>query len=53
MKSARYRTAFITSGDNEYVNTARFLQGRGFDVVWDVKALRRRICSPGAAKIGT
>jgi arylsulfatase A-like enzyme len=40
MKSAGYRTAFITSGDNEYVNTAKFLVGRGFDVVWDVKGLQ-------------
>jgi arylsulfatase A-like enzyme len=29
------RTAFITSGDNRYVNTQAFLANRGFDVVWD------------------
>ena len=39
MKSAGYRTAFVTSGDNEYVNTGKFLVGRGFDEVWDVKSM--------------
>lgn len=34
-----YRTAYITSADNGYVNTKEFLASHGFDAVWDVNTM--------------
>jgi len=35
LKARGYRTAFISSGDNQYANQAGFLKNRGFDQIWD------------------
>ena len=34
LQSRGYRTAYMTSGEIEYVNMDGFLSGRGYDVVW-------------------
>jgi arylsulfatase A-like enzyme len=39
LKPHGYRSAFITSADISYVNSDKFLAGRGFDVVWDVNSM--------------
>jgi arylsulfatase A-like enzyme len=39
LKKRGYRTAFIHSGDFQYVNQRNFLTGRGFDVLWDWRDL--------------
>jgi arylsulfatase A-like enzyme len=39
LKRRGYRTAFIHSGDFQYVNQRAFLTGRGFDVLWDWRDL--------------
>ncbi|MBI3465263.1 MAG: sulfatase-like hydrolase/transferase [Planctomycetes bacterium] len=39
LRARGYRTAFISSGDNEYVNQDRFLENRGFHEVWDYRQL--------------
>jgi arylsulfatase A-like enzyme len=39
LKRRGYRTAFIHSGDFQYVNQRNFLTGRGFDVLWDWRDL--------------
>jgi hypothetical protein len=38
-KERGHRTAFVHTGDLEYVDQDRFLEGRGFDVVWDWRQL--------------
>ena len=35
LSQAGYRTAFISAGDNRWSNQERFLQGRGFQTIWD------------------
>ncbi len=49
LKPRGYRTAFIHSGDLEYVGQDRFLAHRGFDVVWDLRQLgpEKRLSSWG------
>jgi arylsulfatase A-like enzyme len=37
-----YRSAFISSGDNDYLTQDKFLAGRGFDEVWDATALSKQ-----------
>jgi lipoteichoic acid synthase len=39
LKQRAYRTAFLHSGDLEYVGQNRFLQGRGFDLIADARHL--------------
>ena len=39
LKPQGYRTAFIHSGDFQYVNQRNFLTGRGFDTIWDWRDL--------------
>jgi arylsulfatase A-like enzyme len=38
-KAQGLRTAFLHTGDLEYVNQRGFLEGRGFDVLWDFREL--------------
>ena len=35
LRARGYRTAFISSGDNDYANQGGFLKNRGFEEVWD------------------
>jgi phosphoglycerol transferase MdoB-like AlkP superfamily enzyme len=39
LKPLGYRTAFIHSGDLDYTNQRAFLDGRGFDLLWDWRDL--------------
>jgi arylsulfatase A-like enzyme len=39
LKPLGYRTAFMESADLDYVGQRRFLEGRGYDVLWDVSDL--------------
>jgi arylsulfatase A-like enzyme len=41
LKGHGYRTAFISSGYNEFSNQQGFLQGRGFDVIEDARTLAK------------
>jgi arylsulfatase A-like enzyme len=43
-----YRSAFISSGDNDYLSQDKFLSNRGFNEVWDARDLERE---PGCKKI--
>lgn len=38
-KDKGHRTAFIHTGDLEYVNQNQFLENRGFDLLWDFRDL--------------
>ncbi len=38
-KDRGHRTAFIHTGDLEYVNQDQFLENRGFDLLWDFRHL--------------
>ncbi len=38
-KDQGHRTAFIHTGDLEYVNQNQFLENRGFDLLWDFRDL--------------
>lgn len=37
LKGLGYRTAFISGGDNRFARQLAFLQGRGFDDIWDYR----------------
>ncbi|HEY8668372.1 MAG TPA: LTA synthase family protein, partial [Tepidisphaeraceae bacterium] len=39
LKPHGYRSAFLTSADNEYDEMNNFLAGRGFDDIWDYRQL--------------
>ena len=39
LKPLGYRSAFISSGDNEFLDQDKFLDHRGFDTVWDYRNL--------------
>ncbi|HLA79140.1 MAG TPA: sulfatase-like hydrolase/transferase [Vicinamibacteria bacterium] len=39
LKNQGHRTAFIHTGDLEYVNQDQFLENRGFDLLWDFRDL--------------
>jgi lipoteichoic acid synthase len=38
-----YRSAFISSGDNDYLTQDKFLAHRGFNEVWDAQDLEREL----------
>jgi lipoteichoic acid synthase len=43
LSSRGYRSAFISSGDNDYLTQDQFLANRGFNDVWDARALEQKL----------